>query len=183
VNVEPTPLDGVVVLEPDVFADERGSFYEAYSTEVFATATGFGGEFVQDNQSTSIRGVLRGLHYQVPPHAQGKLVRCVVGDVFDVAVDIRRSSPAFGRWTGTALSGTNHRQLWVPPGFAHGFLAMTDGATVLYKTTAGYARRAERSIRWDDPTIGIEWPDLGVEPILNDRDQTAPLLDQAEVFP
>jgi dTDP-4-dehydrorhamnose 3,5-epimerase len=173
---------GVVVLEPPVFSDERGEFFESYNKLAFAEATGFEGEFVQDNQSRSALGVTRGLHYQVPPHEQGKLVRCVAGEVFDVAVDIRRSSPTFGAWTAEVLSAENRFQLWVPAGFAHGFLALTEGAVLAYKTTAYYAPDAERSIRWDDPAIGIEWPDVGLEAILTERDLEAPMLDQAETF-
>ena len=181
-KAEPTPLPEVVVIEPGVFTDDRGYFSESFNKRSFAEATGFDGEFVQDNHSSSRRGVIRGLHYQVPPDAQGKLVRCVRGEVFDVAVDIRRSSPMFGQWAGAVLSEENHKQLWVPTGFAHGLLAMSDGAGLLYKTTAYYAPESERSIRWDDPAIGIAWPDLGIDPVLNDRDRAAPLLDQAETF-
>ncbi len=181
-KTEPTPLDGVLIIEPRVFADDRGFFFESYNKQAFAEATGFDGEFVQDNHSRSVRGVIRGLHYQVPPDEQGKLVRCTRGEVFDVAVDIRRSSPSFGQWTGAVLSEDNHRQLWVPAGFAHGFMAISDVAGVVYKTTAYHAPDSERSIRWDDPTIGIDWPDVDVEPILNERDLAAPTLDQAEIF-
>ena len=181
-NTEPTPLDGVLIIEPRVLADDRGFFFESYNRQAFADATGFGGEFVQDNHSQSVRGVIRGLHYQVPPDEQGKLVRCIRGEVFDVAVDIARSSPSFGRWTGAVLSEENHRQLWVPSGFAHGFMAISDVADVQYKTTAYHAPDSERSIRWDDPRIGIEWPDVDVDPILNERDLAAPTLDQAETF-
>jgi dTDP-4-dehydrorhamnose 3,5-epimerase len=182
VKIEPTPLDGVLIIDPRVFADDRGLFFESYNKQAFADATGFDGEFVQDNHSRSVRGVIRGLHYQVPPDEQGKLVRCTRGEVFDVAVDIRRSSPSFGRWAGAVLSEGNHRQLWVPAGFAHGFMAMSDVAEVLYKTTAYYTSGAERSIRWDDPAIGIEWPDVGVKAILSKRDLAAPTLDHAETF-
>ena len=181
-KTELTLLDGVLIIEPRVFADDRGFFFESYNKQAFAEATGFGGEFLQDNHSRSVRGVVRGLHYQVPPREQGKLVRCVAGEVFDVAVDIRRSSPSFGRWTGAVLSEENHRQLWVPSGFAHGFMAISDVADVQYKTTAYHAPDSERSIRWDDPTIGIEWPDVVVDPILSERDLAAPTLDQAETF-
>ena len=181
-KTEPTLLDGVLIIEPRVFADDRGFFFESYHKQAFADATGFDGEFVQDNHSRSVRGVIRGLHYQLPPDAQGKLVRCIRGEVFDVAVDIRRSSPTFGRWTGLILNEEDHRQLWVPSGFAHGFMAMSDMAEVLYKTTTYHAPDSERSIRWDDPTISIKWPDVDVDPILNERDLAAPLLDQAETF-
>jgi len=183
VNLEPTSLSEVVALVPPVFADDRGYFSEDFSARSFAELTGFEGDFVQDNHSSSMRGVIRGLHYQLPPNAQGKLVRCIRGEVFDVAVDIRRSSPTFGQWVGATLSEENHRQLWVPAGFAHGFQAMSDGAGLLYKTTAYYASDSEGSVRWDDPAIGIEWPDLGIDPILSDRDRAAPLLDQADTFP
>jgi dTDP-4-dehydrorhamnose 3,5-epimerase len=176
-----SPLE-VMILEPTVFSDDRGSFFESYNAIAFAEATGFAGEFVQDNESRSKRGVVRGLHYQVPPHAQGKLVRCITGEVFDVAVDVRRSSPEFGAWIGEVLSAENRLQLWVPPGYAHGFMALSDVADVLYKTTSYYAPDSERSLRWDDPDIGIEWPDPGVEPILNARDAGAPSLDQADLF-
>lgn len=176
-----SPLE-VMILEPTVFSDDRGSFFESYNGLAFAEATGFAGEFVQDNQSRSNRGVVRGLHYQIPPHAQGKLVRCIGGEVFDVAVDVRRSSPGFGSWIGEVLSAENRLQLWVPPGYAHGFMALSDVADVLYKTTSYYAPDAERSVRWNDPAVGIDWPDPGVEPILNQRDGGAPLLDEAEVF-
>ncbi len=181
-KTEPTPLDGVLIIEPRIFADDRGFFFESYNRQAFADATGFGGEFVQDNQSRSVRGVVRALHYQLPPDAQGKLVRCIRGEVFDVAVDIKRSSPSFGQWTGAVLSEENHRQLWVPAGFAHGFIAMSDVADVLYKTTGYHAPDSERSIRWDDPTIDIDWPDVDVEAILNERDLAAPTLDLAEIF-
>ncbi|MCH7846211.1 MAG: dTDP-4-dehydrorhamnose 3,5-epimerase [Acidobacteria bacterium] len=181
-KTEPTPLDGVLIIEPRVFADDRGFLSESYNKKAFADATGFDGNFVQDNHSRSGRGVVRGMHYQLPPDEQGKLVRCIRGEVFDVAVDIRRSSPTFGDWAGALLSEENHRQLWVPAGFAHGFMATSDVADVLYKTTTYYAPDSERSIRWDDPTIGIEWPDVDVDPILNERDLAAPGLDQADTF-
>ncbi len=181
-KTEPTPLDGVVIVEPRVFGDDRGFLSESYNRKAFAEVTGFDGDFVQDNHSRSVRGVVRGMHYQLPPDEQGKLVRCVGGEVFDVAVDIRSSSPTFGEWAGAVLSDHNHRQLWVPAGFAHGFMAMSDVADVLYKTTTYYASGAERSIRWDDPAIGIEWPDVGVKAILSERDLAAPTLDQAETF-
>ncbi len=182
-NAEPTPLDGVLIIGPRIFADDRGFFFESYNKQAFADATGFDGEFVQDNHSRSVRGVIRGLHYQVPPDEQGKLVRCTRGEVFDVAVDIRRSSPSFGRWTGAVLSEENHRQLWVPSGFVHGFMAISVVAAVLYKNTAYYAPDSERSILWDDPRIGIDWPDVDIGPILNERDLAAPWLDQADTFP
>ena len=181
-KTEPTPLGGVVIVEPRVLSDDRGFLSESYNRKAFAEVTGFDGDFVQDNHSRSVRGVVRGMHYQLPPDEQGKLVRCVGGEVFDVAVDIRSSSPTFGEWAGAVLSDHNHRQLWVPAGFAHGFMAMSDVADVLYKTTTYYASGAERSIRWDDPAIGIEWPDVGVKALLSERDLAAPTLDQAETF-
>ena len=173
-TVTPTAIPDVLVLEPKVFGDARGFFYESFNQRDFEQATGLQGiHFVQDNHSKSSRGVLRGLHYQVPPHAQGKLVRVVQGAVFDVAVDIRRSSPTFGRWVGVELSETNHRQLWIPPGFAHGFLTLTETAEFLYKTTDYYAPAHERSIRWDDPTLAIEWPQLSLPVQVSTKDQQA----------
>jgi len=177
-----TAIDGVLILEPRVFGDERGFFMESYNQRAFDEALGFEARFVQDNHSRSARGVLRGLHYQLPPYAQGKLVRVTQGSVFDVAVDIRRSSPSFGRWVGVELSGHNHRQLWLPPGMAHGFLVTSDSADFLYKTTTYYAPEAERSIRWDDPAIGIDWPTLGHSPQLSQRDAAAPLFTDAPCF-
>jgi len=174
-------LAGVLLLEPDSFADDRGLFFESWNARDFAEHTHQGVTFVQDNHSGSMGNVLRGLHYQLPPHPQGKLVRAVVGAVFDVAVDIRRSSPTFGRWFGLELSADNRRQLWIPPGFAHGFLTLSEWAEVLYKTTDYYAPELDRSIRWDDPEIEIEWPIQG-EPILSDKDAGAPYLRDAEVF-
>ena len=180
-NVAETTLPSVLVLEPRVFADDRGWFFESYNESVVDPLLGVDG-FVQDNQSRSAEGVLRGLHYQLPPSAQGKLVRCVRGSVFDVAVDIRESSETFGRWFGIELNEDNKKQLWVPVGFAHGFLALEPDTEVFYKTTAFYDSASERSIRWDDPSIGIEWPDLGSAPVLMDKDVDAPLLEQAETF-
>lgn len=181
-NVTATQLPDVLVFEPKVFGDERGFFLESFSQRAFDAAAGPGHQFVQDNHSRSAKGVLRGLHFQLPPHAQGKLVRVTAGAVFDVAVDMRRSSPTFGRWVGVELSATNHRQLWIPPGFAHGFLVLSETADFLYKTTAYYAPQAEGSVRWDDPTIGIEWPDIGMAPQLSPKDQQAPLLSAAASF-
>lgn len=180
-NVTALVLPEVLLFEPRVFEDRRGYFYESFNARRFAQLTGLEVNFVQDNQSRSAKGVLRGLHYQLPPAPQGKLVRAVTGAIFDVAVDIRRGSPNFGRWVGEVLSADNHRQLWVPPGFAHGFLALKDGTTVFYKTTEFYHSVAERSIRWDDPAIGITWPN-GVTPVLSEKDTGAPLLDDADVF-
>lgn len=181
-NVIRTPLDGVLILEPKVFGDARGFFMESYNRRDFAEATGLDVDFVQDNHSRSRRGVLRGLHYQIR-QPQGKLVRVARGAVFDVAVDIRRSSPTFGRWAGVELSEDNQRQLWIPPGLAHGFLVLSESADFLYKTTDWYAPEHERGIAWNDSAIGIEWPlDAIGEPLLSDKDRAAPPLAQAEVF-
>ena len=179
----PTAIAEVVVLEPAVFRDERGYFLESFNQAVFDEAIGRHVDFVQDNHSRSARGVLRGLHYQLPPHAQGKLVRVTHGAAFDVAVDIRRSSPTFGRWVGAELSAGNFRQLWIPPGFAHGFVALTDDVDFLYKTTEVWVRACDRAIRWDDPAIGIDWrlPD-GMEPLVAAKDRAAPLLRDADLF-
>jgi len=165
----PLAIPDVVLLEPRVFADSRGAFFESFNGKAFAAATGFSPDFVQDNHSVSSKGVLRGLHYQLPPHGQGKLVRVVVGAAFDVAVDIRRHSPTFGQWVGAELSAQNRKQLWIPEGFAHGFLALEDGTEFLYKTTNYYAAEAERCILWNDPDIAIAWPGA-VEPILSQKD-------------
>jgi len=164
------------VVEPRVFGDARGFFTESWNEKAFNATTGNTLPFVQDNHSRSSRGVLRGLHFQLPPHAQGKLVRVVSGAVFDVAVDVRRSSPRFGQWAGVELSADNHKQLWIPPGFAHGFLVLSETADFLYKTTAYYAPQAEGALRWDDPELAIAWPDTGVAPLLADKDRQAPLL-------
>lgn len=180
-QVQALAIPEVLLLTPRVFGDERGFFFESFNAQRFAELTGLRAEFVQDNHSKSARGVLRGLHYQLPPHAQGKLVRVTQGEVFDVAVDIRRSSPTFGRWVGVHLSASNHQQLWIPPGFAHGFLTLTASAEFLYKTTDYYAPESERSIRWDDPGIAIDWPIDG-SPQLAARDAAAPCLSAAEVF-
>jgi dTDP-4-dehydrorhamnose 3,5-epimerase len=181
VNVIQTDLPGVLILEPKVFGDERGFFYESFNARAFAEATGLPREFVQDNHSRSQRGVLRGLHYQVQ-QAQGKLVRVTAGEVYDVAVDIRRASPTFGRWIGVHLSAENKRQLWVPEGFAHGFLVLSEFAEFLYKTTDYYAPAHERCIRWDDPSLAIDWP-LATAPQLSAKDQAGLTLNEAELFP
>ena len=160
----PTDIDGVIVFEPKVFGDARGFFLESFRQQAFDAAIGRHVEFVQDNHSRSPRGVLRGLHWQEAPHAQGKLVRVSRGSVFDVAVDIRRGSPTFGRWFGIELSDANQRQLWIAPGLAHGFLVTSESADFLYKTTAYYAPEVERAIRWDDPDLKIAWPDVGMAP-------------------
>ena len=175
-NIHKTPLDGVLVLEPKVFGDARGFFMESFNQQVFEAAVGHAVHFVQDNHSRSAKGVLRGLHYQHAPHAQGKLVRVVAGAVFDVAVDIRPGSATFGQWFGAELSADNHRQMWIPPGLAHGFLVLTDTADFLYKTTDYYAPQAEGAVRWNDPEVGIAWPDLGMAPVLSGKDAAAPWL-------
>lgn len=184
-----TAIAGVVVVEPTVFADERGWFMESYQQPRFDAALREFGlpvprPFLQDNHSCSKAGVLRGLHYQLPPHAQGKLVRVVRGAAFDVAVDVRRGSPTFGRWVGVELSEANRRQLWIPVGFAHGFVALADDTHFLYKTTDVYAKECERAIRWDDPAIGIDWPlPPGVaHPTIAPKDAAAPRLADAECF-
>jgi dTDP-4-dehydrorhamnose 3,5-epimerase len=181
VKATPLALTEVLLLEPRVFTDDRGWFYESFNARSFAQATGLDVEFVQDNHSRSLRGVLRGLHYQLPPAAQGKLVRAVGGSILDVAVDIRRSSPTFGRWVAEMLSAENKRQLWVPAGFAHGFVALEDGTEVLYKTTDFYHKASERSIRWDDPALAIGWP-KELTTLLADKDEAAPLLGDADIF-
>lgn len=179
-NVIVTPLEGLVLLEPKVFGDARGFFLESFNQRRFAELTGYRGEFVQDNHSRSQRGVLRGLHYQIK-QPQGKLVRVVSGAVFDVAVDVRRSSKTFGRWYGAELSAENKRMAWIPAGFAHGFLVLSETADFLYKTTDYWAPEHERSIAWNDPAIGIEWPLQG-EPQLSAKDKVGKLLAEAEVF-
>ena len=181
-KITPTKLPEVLIIEPRVFGDARGFFTESWNEQVFDHAVGHAVRFVQDNHSRSVRGVLRGMHFQLPPHTQGKLVRVVNGAVFDVAVDMRRSSPNFGRWDGIELSAENHRQLWGPPGFAHGFLVLSETADFLYKTTDYYAPQAEGCLRWDDPTVGINWPVTGVAPMLADKDAKAPLLVDAHSF-
>jgi dTDP-4-dehydrorhamnose 3,5-epimerase len=175
----PTDLPGVVLVEPQVYGDERGFFMEIYRLERFAEA-GIDLPFVQDNHSASSRGVLRGLHYQ-QPHPQGKLLRCIAGSIFDVAVDIRRGSPTFGRWVGYDLTAENRRQLWIPPGFAHGFCVTSERAEVVYKCTEVWRQEFDRSIRWDDPEIGIEWPVSN--PILSQKDAAAPMLAEASELP
>lgn len=183
-KVETTSLSGVLLIEPVLFSDQRGFFLESFNRRRFEQAVGAPVNFVQDSHSRSSLGVLRGLHYQSAPHAQAKLVRVTRGRVFDVAVDLRRSSPSFGRWIGTELSEENHRQLWVPAGCAHGFLVLSEQADFLYKTTDYYAPSAERSIRWDDSQIGIQWPlDAVGMPILSGKDMAAVPFSQAECFP
>lgn len=177
----PTAIPEVVVIEPKVFGDERGFFYESFNQKMFDEAIGGHVDFVQDNHSRSAKGVLRGLHYQIQ-QTQGKLVRAVRGTVFDVAVDIRKSSPTFGQWVGVELSETNHKQLWVPAGFAHAFLVLSEFAEFLYKTTDYYAPAHERCIAWNDNTLQIEWPHVGVAPILSAKDMQGVKLADAEVF-
>ena len=180
-NVIPTELPDVLLLEPRVFGDERGFFFESFNARAFAEATGVTREFVQDNHSRSVRGVLRGLHYQIS-QPQGKLVRVVAGEVFDVAIDLRRGSPTFGRWAGVNLSAENKRMMWVPEGFAHGFLVLSESAEFLYKTTDYYAPEHERCIRWDDPQLAIGWP-LQEAPQLSAKDRSGVVLAEAELFP
>lgn len=178
-NVTLTSIEGVLIFEPKVFGDERGFFMESFNQKAFDDAVGTRVAFVQDNHSRSARGVLRGLHFQGRPHAQGKLVRVTQGSVFDVAVDIRQDSKSFGRWFGVELSASNHRQLWIPAGLAHGFLVTSDSADFLYKTTDYYAPHCEGSVRWDDPDLAIDWPlhTLGGQaPALSGKDAAAPLL-------
>ena len=174
-------IPDVVLIEPKVFGDERGFFFESFNQKAFNEATGTNHQFVQDNHSRSAKGVLRGLHYQIQ-QPQGKLVRVVRGAVFDVAVDIRKSSPTFGQWVAEELSEDNHRQLWVPPGFAHGFMVLSETAEFLYKTTDYYAPHYERCIAWNDPVIGIEWPHLAQAPVLSAKDQQGVQLGDADVF-
>jgi dTDP-4-dehydrorhamnose 3,5-epimerase len=174
----PQAIADVLILEPRVLSDERGFFFESFNQGIFEAATGLRRSFVQDNHSRSARGVLRGLHYQVV-QAQGKLVRVCAGEIFDVAVDLRRASPTFGKWVGAILSAENKRQLWIPEGFAHGFLALSDSAEVLYKSTDYYAPQHERCIRWDDPALAIDWP-CRQAPLLSARDRNGASLDEAE---
>ncbi|MBC7618785.1 MAG: dTDP-4-dehydrorhamnose 3,5-epimerase [Candidatus Saccharibacteria bacterium] len=179
-KVTPTAIADVLIIEPKVFGDARGFFFESFNQQAFDDATGTNYQFVQDNHSRSAKGVLRGLHYQIE-QPQGKLVRVARGKVFDVAVDIRKSSPTFGKWVGVELSEENHRQLWVPPGFAHGFLVLSETADFLYKTTEYYAPAHERCIAWNDPVIGIDWPLMGA-PSLSGKDRMGLLLGEAETF-
>jgi dTDP-4-dehydrorhamnose 3,5-epimerase len=179
-NIIETALPGVLVLEPRVFGDERGFFMETYHAQRYADA-GIAGSFVQDNFSRSVKGTLRGLHFQ-EPQSQGKLVQVLAGAVFDVAVDVRRGSPTFGKWTGTELSAQNKRQLWVPPGFAHGFYVLSEFADFHYKCTALYSPQTERAVVWNDPDIGIAWP-LSEQPRLSGKDAAAPRLQDAPVLP
>ena len=177
----PLAIADVLLIEPTVYGDERGFFFESFNQARFESALGEQLDFVQDNHSRSARGVLRGLHYQIEK-PQGKLVRVTHGAVFDVAVDIRKSSATFGQWVGAELSAQNHKQLWVPPGFAHGFMVLSDSADFLYKTSEYYAPAHERCIVWNDPTIGINWPDIGSEPVLSAKDRQGLTLEQAPLF-
>ena len=180
-KVVPTELPDVLLLEPKTHGDDRGHFFESYNRRVLAKSAGIDVEFVQENQSRSSRNVLRGLHYQIR-HPQGKLVRVLQGSIFDVAVDMRASSPTLGRWVGLHLSSENQRMAWIPPGFAHGFLVLSDSADVLYKTTDYYAPEHERCVIWNDQAIGIDWP-RGVEPLLSAKDQAGVRFGDAEHFP
>jgi dTDP-4-dehydrorhamnose 3,5-epimerase len=181
-------IKDVLLITPDLHRDDRGYVYESFSARAFQEATGLTPTFVQDNHSKSARGVLRGLHYQLPPHAQGKLVRVTQGAVFDVAVDIRQSSPTFGQWVGEVLSADNHAQMWIPPGFAHGFLTLSESAEFLYKTTDFYEPSAEAAMAWNDPDLNIEWPDAELkaagldQPILSGKDQQAGSFRSARLF-
>jgi len=193
-QIDRFPIEGPLLLTPRVFGDARGFFLESWNRRSFAEAIGLSLEqapvFDQDNQSRSTQGVLRGLHFQLNPHPQAKLVRCVAGEIFDVAVDLRRSSPTFGQWVGARLSGADHRQLWVPAGFSHGFLVLSESADVLYKTSGFWHRTSERSLRWDDPALAIDWPldALGdLQPLLSAKDAEAPSLAEltaaGDLFP
>jgi len=179
-KVEPLAVPDVLVIEPAVFGDDRGFFFESFNQRRFEEAIGKSVTFVQDNHSRSTRGVLRGLHYQIA-QAQGKLLRVVSGEIFDVAVDIRKSSPTFGMWVGAVLSAENKKQMWVPEGFAHGFLVLSEVAEVLYKTTDFYAKEHERCITWNDPTVAIDWPLCG-EPLLSPKDAAGTAFPDAELF-
>ena len=176
-----TKIPDVMVFEPTVFGDERGFFFESFNKKQFKELTGLDKDFVQDNHSKSSKGVLRGLHYQLQPKAQGKLVRVISGEVFDVAVDVRSNSKTFGEWVGYILSAENKRQLWIPEGFAHGFITLSDSAEFIYKTTDYYAPSHERSIRWNDEVLSIKWPDK-ITPILSEKDKHAVDLNMADLF-
>jgi dTDP-4-dehydrorhamnose 3,5-epimerase len=179
-NISPAAIPDVLVIEPRVFADERGFFFESYNERAFAQATGIAAKFVQDNHSRSVKNTLRGLHYQIQ-QPQGKLVRAVAGEVFDVVVDIRRSSPSFGHWVGNILSAENKRMVWIPAGFAHGFIVLSESADFLYKTTDYWAPQHERTLLWSDPKLAIAWP-LAGEPMLAAKDLAGKRLSEAEVF-
>jgi dTDP-4-dehydrorhamnose 3,5-epimerase len=179
-KVTPLAIPDVLLIEPQVFGDDRGFFFESFNQNKFEEATGYKINFVQDNHSKSVKGVLRGLHYQLPPKAQGKLVRVIQGEVFDVAVDIRKSSPTFGKWVGEILSSDNKKQLWIPEGFAHGFLTISDTAEFLYKTTDLYSQEYERAMLWNDESIDIKWPDIKVT--LSHKDNEAARFKEATYF-
>jgi dTDP-4-dehydrorhamnose 3,5-epimerase len=179
-KVIPTEIPDLLILEPTIFGDARGFFYESFNHKVFADKTGITTDFVQDNHSRSAQGVLRGLHYQIK-QPQGKLVRVVVGEVFDVAVDIRKSSPTFGKWVGVNLNAENKRMFWMPPGFAHGFLVLSEYAEFLYKTTTYYAPEYDRTILWNDPQLAIAWPN-DIEPLLSEKDRVGKVLHEADLF-
>ncbi|MFM4828526.1 dTDP-4-dehydrorhamnose 3,5-epimerase [Aeromonas rivipollensis] len=181
-NVIKTAIPEVLIFEPKVFGDERGFFFESFNHQQFEAAIGHQVTFVQDNHSKSSRGVLRGLHYQLPPHAQGKLVRCIAGEVFDVAVDIRNNSPTFGQWVGAYLSGENKRQLWIPEGFAHGFVTLSETADFVYKTTNYYCVDSDRGIQFNDKKLAIAWPIENLILALSDKDKRQPEFDKAEYF-
>lgn len=180
-KVTETKIPGLLIIEPRVFGDERGFFFESFNEKAFVEATGVKTSFVQDNHSKSAKGVLRGLHYQLPPKAQGKLVRVVQGEVFDAAVDIRKDSPTYGQWVGEILSADNKKQLWIPPGFAHGFLTLSDTAEFLYKTTDYWSPEHERAILWNDDTLKIDWPLNGLTPQLAAKDAAAVAFSAAEI--
>jgi dTDP-4-dehydrorhamnose 3,5-epimerase len=180
-QIQTTTIPDVLIIEPKIFGDERGFFYESFNAKRFTELTEVKANFVQDNHSKSGKNVLRGLHYQIQ-HAQGKLVRVVAGEVFDVAVDLRKQSTTFGQWVGVLLSAENKRQLWIPEGFAHGFMVTSDSAEFLYKTTDYYAPEHERSLLWNDPAVGINWPLQDEEPLLSNKDKVGKLLNEAEVF-
>jgi dTDP-4-dehydrorhamnose 3,5-epimerase len=182
VKATPTAIADVLLVEPAVFGDARGAFFESWNRRSFSQLAGREVEFVQDNHSISARNVLRGLHYQLDPRAQGKLVRVIAGEVFDVAVDLRRSSPTFGKWVGERLSAANRRMMWIPAGFAHGFVVLSERAEFLYKTTDYYAPEHERTLLWNDPAVGVAWPMEG-EPVLKPKDAAGTPLSAAETFP
>ncbi|MGD1856068.1 MAG: dTDP-4-dehydrorhamnose 3,5-epimerase [Leptolyngbyaceae cyanobacterium] len=180
-KVTPTQISDVLIIQPQIFEDHRGFFFESFNQKRFAEETGLSYQFVQDNHSHSKQNILRGLHYQLQ-QAQGKLLRVVTGEIFDVAVDIRRNSETFGQWVGIVLSSENKKQLWIPPGFAHGFYVLSASADVLYKTTNYHASQHERSLSWNDPTLAIDWPIIGTSPVLSAKDRQASPLASAEVF-
>ena len=182
-KVTPASIPEVLILEPEVYADARGAFFESYNEKQFRQEIGLAASFVQDNQSESVKNVLRGLHYQVP-HPQGKLVRVVQGEIFDVAVDLRKSSPTFARWTSISLSAADRKMVWIPDGFAHGFLVLSESATILYKTTDYYYPEHERCLLWHDATLNIEWPlAQGITPILSSKDSAGMSLADTDTYP